>query len=291
MNRIRGLLCIMLATGALLAAAGGKEIIVAAGETRTSPINAFRSRLDIQGRVDESVFLVGGRLDLAGEVSGDVICIAAQVTIGGRAVIGKDLIVIGGRLERADGSRIGGELYHVRTQKDLKKIAATVLPFLPEAGGLTFFKIIKIFFWLILTLLTLLILPAQVAGAAARLGEAPLRHLLRGLLALLVFVLLLLLCLLLSIVLIGIPLLILLIAAYFLLLVFGRAAVFFLLGCRIAAALKLKISAALFIVMGVAVYTLLKFLPFPGSLLLIVMDLFAMGSAAGMFLQRRKAIT
>ena len=289
MKKIHFLLFFLVAAGLLLSAADGKEIKVAAGEIRTTAINAFNTSLRIQGKIDESIFLVGGTLILDGEVSGDVICIASKVAIGENAVIGLDLIVIGGNLEKAERSKIGGQLYHVRTQKDLKKIAGSMLPFLPESGGLTFFKISKIFFWLILTLLTLLILPAAIGRAAVMLGEAPLRHLLRGLITLLAFALLLLSFLLMSIVLIGIPLLIMLIAAYFLLLIFGRAVVFYFIGARIAAAMKLKVGAPIFIVLGVAIYTLLKFLPFPAALLLIVMDIFAIGSGVSFILRRRKS--
>ncbi|HUU05272.1 MAG TPA: hypothetical protein VMZ49_05250 [Patescibacteria group bacterium] len=289
MKKIHFLFFFLAAAGLLLSAADGKEIKVAAGEIRTTAINAFNTSLLIHGKVDESIFLVGGTLILDGEVSGDVICIASQVTIGEKAVVGLDLIVIGGRLEKAERSKIGGQLYHVRTKKDLKKIASSLLPFLPESGGMTFFKISKIFFWLILTLLTLLILPAAIGRAAVMLGETPLRHLLRGLVTMLAFALLLLSFLLMSIVLIGIPLLIMLIAAYFLLLIFGRAVVFYFVGGRIAAAMKLKVSAPLFIVMGIAIYTLLKFLPFPASLLLIVMDIIAIGSSVSFILRSRKS--
>jgi hypothetical protein len=289
MRKIQGLFLLLLACGLLLTAADGKEIKVNAGETRTAAVNAFNASLRIHGKVDESIFLVGGSLLLEGEVSGDVICIASRVAIGAKSVIGKDLIVIGGSLEKAEGSRIEGQLYHVRTQKDLKKIAGSLLPFLPESGGLTFFKISKLFFWLILALLALLILPAPVSRAAVMLGETPLHHLLRGLVAMLAFALLLLSFLLMSLVLIGIPLLVMLIAAYFLLLIFGRAVVFYFVGGKIAAALKLKVSAPLLIVLGVAVYALLKFLPFPAALLLVVMDVFAIGSSVSFILRRRKS--
>ena len=289
MRKIKILFYFLLAAGSLLAAAPGKEIKVGPGETRAAAINAFNASLHIAGKVDESIFLVSGSLLLEGEVSGDVICIASRVTIGAGAVIGKDLIVIGGQPRKTERSRIDGQLYHVRTQKDLKKIAASILPFLPESGGMTFFKISKLFFWLILALLALLILPAQISRAAVMLGETPLHHLLRGLVAMLAFALLLLSFLLMSLVLIGIPLLVMLIAAYFLLLIFGRAVVFYFVGGKIAAALKLKISAPLLIGLGVALYALLKFLPFPAALLLIVMDIFAIGCSVSFILRRRKS--
>jgi hypothetical protein len=273
------------------AAADRKEIRVAAGETRSSAINAFNARLEINGKLDESVFLLGGSLRLEGEVTGDVICIAAQVDIGEQAVIGRDLIVIGGQLRKAEPSRVGGEVYNIRTREDLKKIARSLLPFIPELQGVTFFKVIKIFFWLVLSLLALAVFPTALGQAASTLAEAPLAHLWRGVLTLLAFLLLLFVFLLLSFVLIGIPLLIVLMATYFLLLVFGRAAVFYFIGERISRSLKLKANAMRFIVLGIALYALLKFVPYAGALLLVLIDLFALGVGVGYFLRRRKAET
>jgi hypothetical protein len=271
------------------AAAGSKEISVAAGETRRAAVNAFNARLDIRGRLDESVFLLGGSLRLEGEVTGDVICIAANVEIARSARIGRDLIVIGGRLNRDAGARVDGRIYDVRSRRDLRQMASSLLPFFPESGGMTFFKVVKVFLWLILALLALAVFPAQVAQAAAMLGQAPLRHIGRGLLALLLFVLLLLACLLLSFVLIGIPLLVVLMAAFFLLLIFGRAAVFYAVGDRASRLLHIKPNAVAFLLLGVAVYAVLKFVPYVGGILLVVMDLLAIGTGVGFVLRRKKA--
>lgn len=284
------LLLLLAASVRLPGADGGEEAVrVAAGETRATAVNAFNSRLEVDGKVDESIFLFGGSLRLGGEVTGDVICIAASVELGGNSVIGRDLIVIGGQLSRAEGARVSGRTYHVRTRQDLKRVAGSMLPFVPEEGGLTFFKVIKIFFWLLLTLLALAAFPAAVVQAAALLEARPLRRLGHGALALLLLLLLLLVSLLLSFVLIGIPLLIVLIAAYFLLLIFGRAAVFYSIGDRACRALGLKAGPVLFIVAGAAAYSLLKFLPLAGPILLFVLDLFALGIAGDFLLRRRKA--
>ncbi len=288
MKKILGVIFFLTMAGLLLATARDKEITVASGENRTTAINAFNSRLVISGKLEESVFLLGGSLRLEGEVTGDVICIAARVEIGERAAIGRDLIIIGGSMRKADGSRVCGETYNIHTQKDLKKIASSMLPFLPESGGLNFFKVIKIFFWLILSLLFLAIFPVALGQAATMLCKTPLRHLLRGLLAMMAFLLLLLGFLLLSLILIGIPLLIILLAAYFLLLIFGRAAIFYFLGDRLSHSLKLRTNPALFIVLGVSLYTLFNFLPFAGAVLLLIMDLFALGIGTGFILRRRK---
>lgn len=290
MRKARLLALLPAFCGLLLSAAGKREITVAAGETRAAAVNAFNARLDIRGRLDESVFLVGGSLRLSGEVTGDVICIAAEVEIAEGAAIGRDLIVIGGRLRRAEGNRVAGRVYDVRSREDMKQVAASLLPFLPESGGMTFFKVIKIFFWLVLALLTLAVFPAQVAQASGMLPREPLRHLGRGLAALLLFLLLLLVFLLLSFLLIGIPLLIVLLAAYFLILIFGRAAVFHFIGERACRALALRAGPAFFIVLGAAAYTALKFIPYAGGVFLVILDLFAVGVGVGFFLRRRKAL-
>ncbi len=289
MRKARLLVILVAVGGLLLTAAGSREITVAAGETRAAAINAFNSRLEIRGKVDESLFLLGGCLRLEGEVTGDVICIAADVEIAGGALIGRDLIVIGGQLRRAEGSRVAGRVYNVRSREDMGRIAASVLPFIPDSGGMTFFKVVKIFFWLILALLTLAVFPDQVVQAAALLPRQPLRHAGRGVAALLLFLLLLLLFLLLSFVLIGIPLLVVLMAAFFLLLIFGRAAVFFAIGDHVSRGLKLKPNAVLFVVLGLTVYTLLKFIPYVGGIVLAVLDFFAIGIAVGFLLKRGKA--
>jgi hypothetical protein len=223
-------------------------------------------------------------------VSGDVICIGARVEIAATALVGRDLIVIGGRLDKAEQSRVNGEVYNIRTSQDLKKIAGSLLPLLPESGDMSFFKVVKLFFWLVLSLLTLAIFPVQVSRAAAMLPEAPWRHLGRGLLALLLFVLLLFAFLLLSFILIGIPLLIMLMAAYFLVLIFGRAAVFYYIGERAVSWLRLKANPVLYIFLGVAAYAVFKFIPYLGGVMLVVLDLLAAGVGVGFFLRRRKAV-
>ena len=85
MKKTLPLLALLLAACAPGLAAQERQIAVAAGETRSTPINALRAQVDIRGRLDESVFLLGGRLRLEGQVSGDVICIGAEVEIAPQA--------------------------------------------------------------------------------------------------------------------------------------------------------------------------------------------------------------
>jgi hypothetical protein len=282
------LVLILIGNTLLLAAKNNKNILVAPGITHTGSINSFKSSLDIGGKVEDSIFLIGGQLKLSGEINGDVICLGSQVNIKDGAVIGQDLIVIGGHLDKAPNCKINGEFYYIRTKEDLKKIARTLLPFLPESGDLTFFKISKIFFWFILVMLTLLWRPLQVNQAADMLKKSPLRFGAFGLLTLLIFILLLLIFSIMSLILIGIPLLLALLAIYFLVLIFGRAVVFYFIGSKIAAVFKFKSNAIFFIILGTVTYALLKFIPRFSVPLLIIMDIFAIGIGSGFWLGTKK---
>ena len=51
----------------------------------------------------------------------------------------------------------------------------------------------------------------------------------------------------------------------------------------------MKANAALFIFLGVAVYALLKFIPCLGGVLLVVLDLFAIGVGVGFFLSTKES--
>jgi hypothetical protein len=52
--------------------------------------------------------------------------------------------------------------------------------------------------------------------------------------------------------------------------------------------LKLKnVPPALFIVLGVAVYSILKFIPFVGPLILILMNLFEVGISVAFFFRKK----
>jgi len=287
----KAVVLVLALAGAFLlpAAAKDRSIVVPAGATRTANINAFNSQLNIAGKVDAAVFLVGGSLRLSGEVSGDVICVGSTVDILAGATIGRDLIVIGGTATKDPGCRIGGDFYFVRSREDLKKITRTLLPFLPESGGLNFIRISKIFLWFILALLTLSLLPVPVSRAVASLHKSPWRHGATGLLALVAFFLALIIFILLSLVLIGIPLLVALLASYFLILIFGRTVVFSFIGAAIVAKLKVRENAILAVVLGTAFYALLKILPWFGAPLLIALDIFALGIGVGYFLERKKS--
>jgi hypothetical protein len=63
--------------------------------------------------IDGDVVAIGGSATIEGRVNGDVVAVGGSVELGPRAVVEQDVAVIGGRLRRADGSRVGGNIKEV----------------------------------------------------------------------------------------------------------------------------------------------------------------------------------
>ncbi len=263
-----------------------KDVNVPAGDTYPNSIISLKGKLHIEGNVKESVMLVGGELVLNGTVEEDVICIASRVKIGKNARIKRDLYVIGGNLERETGAEVKGEFFYFKF--DLKKIENSIIPILSDARTFSFFKTVKIILWFIISLIVFAVVPKRINSAEAIFDSHRLKIGTIGLLSLFSFIFLLFIAIILSFVIIGIPLLIILMLLYLVLFVFGRTVMFYYIGIKLSHLVKLKhVIPVFFILVGVAFYAILKFLPIVGPVLLIVLNIFELGIGVGYFLRKK----
>jgi len=63
--------------------------------------------------VTGDVVVIGGSARIDGEVRGEVVVVGGSVELGPRAVITRDLAVVGGTLHRAEGARVQGQFHEV----------------------------------------------------------------------------------------------------------------------------------------------------------------------------------
>lgn len=276
------LILLMLAAASFLAAESEKTIEIGPAEIHQKSITAFGGNLHIAGTVRESVLLIGGRMIISGTVEKDVMAINAEVLVEKEAVILGDLLVVGGDLQRREGSTVQGEIFYLRSSEDLKKIASGLLPFISEERAFSYMRVAKALLWLIVTLLVLALLPRQMEQAGELIRKSALRTTAVGLLTLLVLLLSALVALVLSLLLIGIPLLLLIMATYLALLAFGRAALYYFVGASLFRAMKIKGNGALFIVCGLLVYFALRFIPLVGTIIVLLVDFLVIGTAITM---------
>jgi len=182
-------------------------------------------------QVSGQVVAVLGSVRVDGEVSQQVVAVLGSVDLGPRAVVGGDVVTVGGRLRKAPGARIGGN----ETEVSPGDFGARVhVPGLPEWGPFQFggfgpvarlfgtsFRFVLL---VIVAGLALVVARRAVEGSAERVASDPVRSTLVGLAAWLLFVpLFTLIAVVLSISIIGIPLLLLLPFAVLLLLLMAVA--------------------------------------------------------------------
>ncbi len=291
-------LVVSLLTGLLLLAMGApllsatsdfkieKDITVADGQTYDSSIISLKGKLIIKGTVKQSIMLVSGTITLDGVVEEDVVCIASDVIIGKNAVIKRDLFIIGGSLSKDESAKVGGEFFYFKF--DLKKIESSIMPFLSNSKTISFIKTLKVVLWFIIALIVFAIFPLRIDAAKDLFDKYTLKIGAIGLLAMFSFIFLLFTFIILSFVFIGIPLLIALILLYFIIFIFGRTVMFYYLGIKIADFFKMKkLPPAVFLLIGVVLYGILKFLPLLGPVLLIILNILELGIGISYFLRKK----
>jgi hypothetical protein len=263
-----------------------KNLTIGQNDSYKNNIISFGGDINIKGKLEHSLILIGGSLKFDGEVGEDIICILSEVEIGGNALVRGDLFSIGGMLTKNPTAKLMGDFTYFRF--DLKKIESTLIPFLSDAKTFTFFKTIKIILWFIITLIVFAIIPHKIISAGELFEKHKLKIAAVGLLSLFSFIFLLFVFILMFFILIGIPLLFALLLLYFAAFIFGRTVIFYYIGNKITGSLNLKNTMpALFILLGVIFYGLLKFVPVVGPVILLILNLFEIGIGVGFILRKR----
>jgi hypothetical protein len=183
-------------------------------------------------QIDQGVVAVLGSVRVDGTVRGEVVAVMGSVTLGPKAVVGRDVVSIGGRVRRAEGAEIHGGVTEIALGEP-----NVHLDFEPLFGGGGFnpFQELSGVPWLVGTMarFMLLVLLASIAlvvarptveASAQRVSDRPIQTTLVGFAAqLLLLPALVLIAFVLAISIIGIPLLLLMPFVVLLLLLFAVA--------------------------------------------------------------------
>jgi hypothetical protein len=260
-----------------------KDIRVAPGETQDK-IFSLGGHVLIEGTVRDDVFVIGGSITISGEAGQSVVGIGSHIVVKSTAKIGEDLAALGGTLEKEPGCTIGGDTIYFQTRELGDKLfkdgifqGVFSLSLIPV---IVVIKLVIIFLWLIAAAVGVALFPKPIAFAAGEIRKHFWPALGTGVVASIVFTMLVLMAALLSFVLIGIPIALALAVAGFVIKVFGRLAVFYLLGESLLKALGSKKAAAMgAVLLGLFVFSLATFVPVLGFFFGLVMNAVGWGIA------------
>jgi hypothetical protein len=261
-----------------------KEIHIAPGETQEE-IVSFGGHVLIEGKVRNDVVVIGGSITVSGEVGQSVVGIGSRIVVKSTATIGKDLAALGGTLEKEPGCTIGGDTIYFQTRELGDRLfkdghlfkGAFSLSLIPI---IIVVKLVLIFLWLIVAVMGAALFPKPIAYAAGEMRKHFWPALGTGIVAILIFTLLVFFAAMLSFILVGIPIALALAVAGFIVKVFGRLAVFFLLGESALRAFRAQsVSAMGAVLMGLLIFSLAGFVPVLGFLFTFVMNAVGWGIA------------
>lgn len=225
--------------------------------------------------VDGSVYMVGGILDLQGEVSGDISQIGGQLNIGPSAQIEGDVNLGGGQVEQSPQARIGGEVQSgVQIPAGLEQAVTA-----PRQGPV--WTLPQALLLAVLAFLAVRFLPRPVE----RVGQAILHHslvsLAMGILLLLVGPVLL---VMMAFTLILIPITVIGLGAAVLMFLYGIVALGAALGNWLVRALNWELRPAFAAVLGTLLYVVLidlvDLIPTLGGLISLLTGLVGLGAVA-----------
>ena len=261
-----------------------KEIHIAPGETQEEIIS-FGGHALIEGTVRGDVVVIGGSITVSGEVGQTVVGIGSRIIIKSTASIAKDLAALGGTLEKEPGCIIGGDTIYFQTRELSDRLfrdghlfdglfSLSIIPII------IVIKLVMIFLWLIVAMMGAALFPKPIAFAAGEIRKHFWPTLGTGFVAILIFTMLMFFAAMLSFILIGIPIALALVVAGFIIKVFGRLAVFILLGESVLQAFRSRGASAMgAVLMGLLVFSLAGFVPILGFLFTLVMNAVGWGIA------------
>ncbi|MEJ2284219.1 MAG: hypothetical protein P8X85_11555 [Desulfobacterales bacterium] len=214
-----------------------------------------------KGMTVKDAVAVGGNVTVNGVVNKSAVAVGGSVFLGPDAVVRKDVVCIGGVIEKQKGARIGGDIVEMSIP-GLK----SVLPYLYEVtpvGWLVVFEIVSFAGLLALALLVVALVPGPIGLISDNVRQNLLKVILCGILGLLVIIPL---AIFLMITVIGIPLVALEVLLVGGAMLVGYIAMAQLVGDRLAAAIKRPGLNILWVtVLGLSLLWVIGWVPFLGS--------------------------
>ncbi|MEJ2267144.1 MAG: polymer-forming cytoskeletal protein [Anaerolineales bacterium] len=144
------------------------------------PCGAAAVTLEEGSRVNGDVVLLGGTVNVNGNVQGSVVGIGGVVSLGSSAVVDGDLTTVAATLNREEGARIEGQIITgFRPSVNMPLPGGVYIPEVPNVGFTVppFLNVIwfvfRTFLWAALAVLLVMFLPTQTERAADAIVRQP----------------------------------------------------------------------------------------------------------------------
>ncbi len=239
-----------------------------------------------EGTEVKDAVAVGGSVTVNGKVRDSAVAVGGSVILGPNAVIGKDVVSVGGAVKQAQGSKIHGDVVEL----NIPGVSAIMPFFFEETSSSWFwtFKIMSLLGFLALAVLLVAVLPKPFNMISSNVQKNLGKIILWGILGLVVLIPL---AIFLVISVIGIPLIALEVFLAGIAFLVGYIAIAQLIGDKIAALMKRPALNVIWLtVMGLLALWLIGWVPFLGSLIKALVILLGFGGVLATLFTSRKRV-
>lgn len=243
----------------------GHDVIVELGDRVDGNLVDFGGNVDVRGEVVGDVVAFGGNIIITGRVGGNAMSTGGNVDLASTALVGKDVVAIGGRVTKAEGANVTGTVFNSPFDRGFRFPWTAPLAYFPWTGydgpsafaGLVIAFVRGVFLALVILGLgvgAMVLFPSPLRTVGDTIEAAFLQS--SGL-GLLTSVLLVALTPLLAITIIGIPAVLVLWPAFFVASLFGLMAVGWVVGRRVCETLDLHpVSSIVTLLFGLSLILL-----------------------------------
>jgi hypothetical protein len=239
-----------------------------------------------EGTEVKDAVAVGGSVTVNGKVRDSAVAVGGSVILGPNAVIGKDVVSIGGAVKQAQGSKIHGDLVEL----NIPGVSA-IIPFFVEDTPSSWFwtvKITSLLGFLALAVLMVVVLPKPFNLISNNVQQNLVKIILWGILGLVVLIPL---AIFLAISVIGIPLIALEVFFVGIAFLVGYIAIAQLIGDKIAALMKRPALGVIWLtVMGLLALWFIGWVPFLGSFVKAAVIVLGFGGVLATLFTSRKSV-
>ena len=239
-----------------------------------------------EGTEVKDAVAVGGSVTVNGKVRDSAVAVGGSVILGPDAVIGKDVVSIGGAVEQAQGSKIHGDVVEL----NIPGVSSLIPFFLEDTSSSWFwtFKIVSLLGFLALALLLVALMPRPFDLITDNVQQNFGKVILWAVLGLVVLVPL---AFFLLISVVGIPLIALEVFLAGIAFLVGYIAIAQLIGDKIAALMKRPALSVIWLtVMGLLALWLIGWVPFLGSLIKAAVIVLGFGGVLVTLFTSRKRV-
>ena len=239
-----------------------------------------------EGTEVKDAVAVGGSVSVNGKVRDSAVAVGGSVILGPNAVIGKDVVSIGGAVKQAQGSKIHGDVVEL----NIPGVSAIIPFFFKDTSSSWFwtFKFTTLLGFLALAVLMVAVLPKPFNLISTNVQQNLGKIILWGILGLVVLIPL---AIFLAISVIGIPLIALEVFLVGIAFLVGYIAIAQLIGDKIAALMMRPALGVIWLtLMGLLAIWLISWVPFLGSIVKAVVIVLGFGGVLTTLFTSRKGV-